>query len=237
MDEITLLGRAIPDVPPPSTQAVARARARLSAGTGPARSRSGWAWALAAASATVAVAVTVTFAVAGADPEPPSSVSPVKPPSPATSVEPPSGYEGLKLLRSRTMATSATKVTLRFRPTSTDTAIMLRCAEPGSVVFTYEARKNGASSSGGVCGPDGMRSKHDDKRYEPGWADRTHTVTFWVFPPDAPILKGRESLNCRAEVCDGRYVLRSPENADRLAAALGDRPGAWSVAVYDAPAG
>lgn len=237
MDEIALLRQAVPEVPPPSPQAVARARARLAAGTVPARRRSGWAWALAAASATVAVAVAVTSAVTVADPEPPSPASPVKPPSPAASVEPPSGYEGLKLLRSKTVATSAAKVTLRFRPTGTDTAIVLRCAEPGSVVFTYEARKNGASSSVGVCGPDGTRSRHDDKRYEPGWAARTHAVTFWVFPPDAPILKGRESRDCRAKVCDGRYVLDSPENADRLAARLGSRPGAWSVAVYDAPAG
>ncbi|WP_406319267.1 hypothetical protein OHA77_18495 [Streptosporangium sp. NBC_01639] len=80
-------------------------------------------------------------------------------------------------------------------------------------------------------------SKEDEKRYEPGWAARTHAVTFWVFPPDAPILKGPESRDRRAKVCDGRYVLDSPENADRLAAMLGSRPGAWSVAVYDAPAG
>lgn len=42
-------------------------------------------------------------------------------------------------------------------------------------------------------------------------------VTVWVFPPDAPA------------------DLRSSEDAQRAAAELGERPGAWSAGVYDRP--
>jgi hypothetical protein len=69
--------------------------------------------------------------------------------------------------------------------------------------------------------------------HEPGWTSRTHTVTFWVFPPDAPILSGRDALDCDEAPCDGKYELRA-ETASALAAKVGKRPQPWSVAVYDA---
>ncbi|GGT05295.1 hypothetical protein GCM10010156_73780 [Planobispora rosea] len=240
MDEITLLGRAVPDAPPPSPQAVTRARARLTAaerrpaGHRPPGRGSGWTWALACAAATAAVTLAVVFLAGG-----PAAPSPVTPPTvssapSAPSVEPPATYQGLRILRSETSQNTAAKITLRFRPTSAKTAIVLRCSEPGSLVLASEARDDGLSEAYGVCGPDGTRSRFDDKSYEPGWTSRTHTVTFWVFPPDAPILSGRDAHDCDRAACGGKYKL-STESAGAIAARLGERPQPWSVTVYDSP--
>jgi len=81
-----------------------------------------------------------------------------------------------------------------------------------------------------------VRGKHDDKRYGPGWVGRPHTITFWVFPPDAPILGGRAAALCQELVCDGGYDVDEPRAAEHLAARLGESGGAWSVAIYDRPA-
>ncbi|GIH79908.1 hypothetical protein [Planobispora longispora] len=241
MDEITLLGRAIPDAPPPSPQVVARARARLTAGERrpaghrPPGRRSGWTWALVCAAATAAVTLAVVFLAGG-----PTAPSPVTPPTlpptvPSTpSVEPPATYQGLRILRTETSQSTAAKITLRFRPTSVKTAIVLRCSAPGSRVLVSETHDDGLSEASGVCGPDGTRSRFDDKSYEPGWTSRTHTVTFWVFPPDAPILSSRVEHNCNRAMCDGKHRL-STETASTIAARLGERPQPWSVAVYDSP--
>ncbi|MFI6508382.1 hypothetical protein ACIBCT_12305 [Streptosporangium sp. NPDC050855] len=242
MDEISLLGQAVPDVPPPSSQVVARARDRLTAeerrptGRRSSRRRPGWAWALACAAVTAVVAFAVVIMTGGLTAPSPIAPSPSVPPTsvPLTpSVEPPATYEGLRLLRSKTARSTATKVTLRFRPTSTRTAIVLRCSAPGSFVLVSEPWEHGLSEAPGVCGPDGTRSRFGDKSHEPGWTSRTHTVTFWVFPPDAPIMSPRDAFRCGKAVCDGRYRLDT-KTADTLAARIGTRPQPWSVAVYDA---
>ncbi|MEU4835196.1 hypothetical protein [Streptosporangium sp. NPDC023615] len=239
MDEITLLGRAVPDEPPPSPQVVARARARLAAeerrSAGRRRRNAGttsrWTWALACAVATAVVAFAAVVITGG-----PTTPPPIAPPTsvPSTpSVKPPATYEGLRLLRSRTVRSTATKVTLRFRPTSTGTAIVLRCSAPGSFVLASEPWKNGLSEATGICGPDGTRNRFDDKSHESGWAGRTHTVTFWVFPPDAPVLSAREAFSCRKTLCDGKYRLNT-NTADAIVGRIGKRSQPWSVAVYDA---
>ncbi|GAA2991725.1 hypothetical protein [Streptosporangium longisporum] len=242
MDEISLLGRAVPDVPPPSSQVVARARDRLAAeerrptGHRGSRRRPGWTWALACAAVTAVVAFAVVTMTGGLTAPSPIAPSPSTPPTsvlPAPSVKPPATYEGLPLLRSKTARSTATKVTLRFRPTSTRTAIVLRCSAPGSFVLASEPRKHVLSEARGICGPDGTRSRFDDKSHEPGWTSRTHTVTFWVFPPDAPIISPPDEYGCRKASCDGRYKLHT-NTADALAARIGTRPQPWSVAVYDA---
>jgi hypothetical protein len=128
----------------------------------------------------------------------------------------------------------ATKVTVTFRPASTDTAIVVRCA--GSIVFTFETTPVGRGSTGDLCGPDGVRGKHDDKRYGPGWVGRPRTITFWVFPPDAPILGAvpRPFVKSWSVTADTTWT--NPRAAEHLAARLGESGGAWSVASYDRPA-
>ncbi|GAA3167145.1 hypothetical protein GCM10020001_110870 [Nonomuraea salmonea] len=74
-----------------------------------------------------------------------------------------------------------------------------------------------------------------DKAHEPGWLGRDHQITIWVFPQMPPVARGRGSCP-RKDACKGRYDLSDPKTADRLAAKLGKRPGAWSIAAYDAPA-
>ncbi|QYC38968.1 hypothetical protein Nocox_06705 [Nonomuraea coxensis DSM 45129] len=237
MDEITLLARAIPDEPPPSAETVARARARLTArhaegrpprrrwGRGRGR-RWGWGWTAGAAVATAAVVMTVVLSVSNLTgvPEPAPPASP-----PPAFEQPPHAYEGLNRLSAATAPRSAAKVRLRFRPTSENVKIVIFCREPGSIFFTHE----GTSGAAGVCGPDGGLSMLADKAYEPGWLGRDHQITVWVFPPDAPVVRGRGACPSK-DACEGRHELSGPEAADRLAAELGERPGAWSVAAYDA---
>ncbi|MEU0484972.1 hypothetical protein ABZ260_38065 [Streptosporangium sp. NPDC006013] len=231
MDEITLLAQAVPDVPPPSAETVARARARLTARQTSVRRlhpRRHWGWTAGAAVATMAVVTTVVMLVSNlvgvSEPAPP-------PAAPPTFKQAPRVYKGLDRLARARMPQSATKVSLRFRPTSEKIAIVIFCQKPGSIFFSNE----GLSSAGGVCGPDGGLSMLADKAHEPGWLGRDHKITFWVFPPDAPIARGRDS--CPPEgACERKYDLSNPKTADQLAAKLGKRPGAWSVAAYDVPA-
>ncbi|MGW0808922.1 hypothetical protein [Nonomuraea sp. NPDC002799] len=229
MDEVTLLAQAVPDVPPPSSETVARARARLAARHAFARRpRTRWYWTTGAAVATTVVVTTVVMLVSNlvgaSEPAPPPAASPAFEQEPRV-------YKGLDRLAGARMPESATKVSLRFRPTSKKIAIVIFCQTPGSIFFSHEA----GSSAGGVCGPDGALSMLADKAYEPGWLGRDHNITFWVFPPDAPVARGRGSCP-PAGVCERKYELSSPKTADRLAAKLGRRPGAWSVAAYDVPA-
>ncbi|MFC4536026.1 hypothetical protein [Sphaerisporangium dianthi] len=230
MDEFTLLARAVPDVPPPSAETVARARERLATRQAPARrprTRRHWGWPVGAAVATAVVVTTVVIV---------SNLVGVSGPAPSPAAPPafeqaPRAYKGLDHLAGARMPRSATKVSLRFRPSSVKIAIVVYCQTPGSIFYSNE----GGSSAGGVCGPDGALSMLADKAHEPGWLGRDHTITFWVFPPDAPVARGRGA--CVPEgACEGKYDLTSPKTADRLAADLGERPGAWSVAAYDAPA-
>ncbi|MEW9528346.1 hypothetical protein [Microbispora sp. NPDC049125] len=231
MDEITLLAQAVPDVPPPSAETVARARARLAAQQAPVRhprTRRHWGWTAGAAVATAVVVMTVVMLVSNlagvSEPAPPLASSPAFEQAPRV-------YKGLDRLAGAGMPRSATKVTLRFRPASKKIAIVIFCETPGSIFYS----KEGGSGAGGVCGPDGALSMLADKAYERGWLGRDHNITFWVFPPDAPVARGRGS--CRSEsTCEGKYDLSDPKTADRLAAELGERPGAWSVAAYDVPA-
>jgi hypothetical protein len=231
MDEITLLAQAVPDVPPPSAETVARARARLAARRTPVRrprTRRHWGWTAGAAVATAAVVTTVAMLVSNlvgvSHPAPPPAARPAFEQAPRV-------YKGLDRLAEARMPQSATKVSLQFRPTSKKIAIVVFCQTPGSIFFSYE----GTSGAGGTCGPNGALSMLADKGYEPGWLGRDHQMTFWVFPPDAPVARGRGS--CLPEhACKGMYDLSYPKTADRLAAKLGERPGAWSVAAYDVPA-
>ncbi|MEU7749208.1 hypothetical protein [Nonomuraea sp. NPDC049158] len=230
MDEVTLLAQAVPDVPPPSAETVARARARLAARQAPLRvlrTRRHWGWTLGAAVATTAVVTTVVMVVSnlvgGSEPAPP-------PAAPPSFERAPDVYKGLDRLADARASRSATKVSLRFRPTSKKIAIVVFCQTPGSIFMSRE----GTSSAGGMCGPDGSLSMLADKAYEPGWLGREHKVTFWVFPPDAPAVRGRGSC---PSGCEKQYDLSKPGTADQLAAKLGKRPGGWSVAAYDVPAG
>ncbi|GIH23763.1 hypothetical protein Aph01nite_20730 [Acrocarpospora phusangensis] len=184
-------------------------------------------WAIAVAAASVLV-LGVTLPVLRS-PEPTVAV-----PGPAKAdVLPLPEYEGLPLLASETATQTGTKVTLRFRPASEQTKIVLRCERPMSIAYAIERHRGGVSSAGGVCGPDGARSRYDDKAFEEEWTTREHVVTFWVFPPDAPVLRDSTAQrDCREAVCDGKYRL-SPSTVDDLARAVGKQPGAWSVAVYD----
>jgi hypothetical protein len=232
MDEITLLAQAVPEVPPPSAETVARARARLAARRAPVRRRRHWGWTAGAAVATTAVVTTVVMLVSNltgvSEPAPPPAARPTTPPA---FEQAPRVYKGLDRLAEARMRQSATKASLRFRPTSKKIAIVVFCQTPGSFFFSYE----GTSSAYGTCGPDGALSMLADKAYEPGWLGRDHHITFRVFPPDAPVARGRGS--CVPEgACEGKHDLSSPKAADRLAAELGERPGAWSVAAYDVPA-
>ena len=118
----------------------------------------------------------------------------------------------------------ATKVTVTFRPASTDTAIVVRCA--GSIVFTFETTPVGRGSTGDLCGPDGVRGKHDDKRYGPGWVGRPRTITFWVFPPDAPILGAvpRPSVKSWSVTADTTWTNRGrPSTSPRGSARARER--------------
>ncbi|MFD1538809.1 hypothetical protein [Nonomuraea guangzhouensis] len=233
MDEVTLLAQAVPDVPPPSAETVARARARLATRQAPARrprTRRHWGWTAGAAVATMAVVTSVVMLVSNlagvSEPAPRPAASPSSP----AFEQAPRVYKGLGRLAGARMSQSATKVGLRFRPTSKKIAIVVFCQRPGSIFFSSEA----GSSAGGVCGPDGALSRLADKAYEPGWLGREHDITFWVFPPDAPVARGRASCP-PGGACGKKYDLSSPKTADRLAAELGKRPGAWSVAAYDVP--
>ncbi|MGW4802175.1 hypothetical protein ACWEPC_58155 [Nonomuraea sp. NPDC004297] len=234
MDEVTMLAQAVPDVPPPSAETVARARARLAARQAPARRaparrpRTRWGWTAGAAVATTVVVMTVVMLVSNlvgvSEPPPPPAASPAFEQAPRV-------YKGLDRLAGARMSQSATKVSLRFRPTSKKITVVIFCQMPGSIFFSTE----GGSSAGGMCGPDGALSMLADKAHEPGWLGREHEITFWVFPPDAPVARGRSS--CPPEgACERKYNLSSATTADRLAAKLGKRLGAWSVAAYDAPA-
>ncbi|MEU7858471.1 hypothetical protein [Nonomuraea sp. NPDC049141] len=231
MDEVTLLAQAVPDVPPPSAETVARARARLATRHAPVRrprTRRHWGWTAGAAVATMVVVTTVAMLVSNlagvSDPAPPPAASPPFEQAPPV-------YKGLDRLAGARMPQSATKVSLRFRPTSEKIAIVIFCQTPGSIFFSNE----GGSSAGGVCGPDGGLSMLADKAHEPGWLGREHKITFWLFPPDAPVARGRSSCPPKG-ACEQKHDLSSPKTADRLAAKLGKRPGAWSVAAYDVPA-
>ncbi|MGA4990749.1 hypothetical protein [Nonomuraea bangladeshensis] len=228
MDEITLLAQAIPDEPPPSAETVARARARLATRQGAtrrARPRWGWGWTAGAALATAAVVTAVVMAVSNLT----VVTGPASPPSPPPAFEePPRAYKGLNLLAATAGPRSATKARLRFRPTSENVKLVIFCQEPGSIFFTHE----GTSSAAGTCGPDGGLSMLADKAYEPGWLGRDHEVTVWVFPPDAPVVRGRGACPSK-DACEGKHELSGPKAADRLAAELGERPGAWSAAAYD----
>ncbi|MGW5687134.1 hypothetical protein [Nonomuraea sp. NPDC003754] len=231
MDEVTLLAQAIPDVPQPSAETVARARARLAALDDPVRRPRPlrrWAWTAGAGVATIAVVTAVIMLVShlGGVPEPAP-----QPAAPPAFQQAPRVHQGLHRLAGARMPQSATKTTLRFRPTSERIAIVLFCQKPGSIFFSNE----GGSSAGGTCGPDGAPSMLADKAHEPGWLGRDHEITFWVFPPDAPVARGRKACPPQGS-CDGAYELPEPETADRLAAELGSRPGAWSVAAYDVQA-
>ncbi|MGV9377957.1 hypothetical protein ACWDRB_19185 [Nonomuraea sp. NPDC003707] len=235
MDEITLLAQAIPDEPPPSAETVARARARLIARQAPVRQprprrQWGWGWTAGAAVVTASVVMTVVMLVSNLTgvPEPAPLAPPAAPPA---FEEPPHAYEGLKRLSATTVPQSATKERLRFRPTSENIKIVIFCQKPGSIFFTNE----GTSSASGKCGPDGGLSMLADKAHEPGWLGRDHQITVWVFPPDAPVARGGGSCSPK-DACKGRYDLSDPKTADRLAAELGKRPGAWSIAAYDTPA-
>ncbi|MFI6733916.1 hypothetical protein ACIBI9_13375 [Nonomuraea sp. NPDC050451] len=235
MDEITLLAQEIPDEPPPSAETVARARARLIARQAAVRQprprrQWGWGWTAGAAVVTAGVVMTVVMLVSNliGVPEP----APLAPPAPPPAFEePPRAYKGLNRLSATTVPRSATKERLRFRPTSENIKIVIFCQEPGSVFFTNE----GTSSAGGICGPDGGLSMLADKAHEPGWLGRDHQITVWVFPPDPAVARGRGSCPSK-DACKGRYNLYNPKTADRLAAKLGKRPGAWSIAAYDASA-
>ncbi|MFK4037068.1 hypothetical protein ACI2LC_14855 [Nonomuraea wenchangensis] len=233
MDEITLLAQAIPDEPPPSAETVARARARLSARHGAARPprprrRRRWGWTVGAAVATAAVVTAVVVSVSNltgvTGPAPLAS-----PPPPPAFEEPPHAYKGLNRLSATAAPRSATKKRIRFHPTSENVKLVIFCQEPGSIFFTHE----GTSGATGTCGPDGGLSMLADKAYEPGWLGRDHQVTVWVFPPDAPVARGRGACPSK-DACDGLHELSGPKAADRLAAELGERAGAWSVAAYDA---
>jgi hypothetical protein len=184
MDEVTLLAQAVPDVPPPSAETVAMARARLAARQAPVRrtrtrrprTHWHWGWATGAAVATTAVVMTVFMLMSNVvgvfEPAPPPAASPAFEQAPRV-------YKGLDRLAGARMPQSATKVSLRFRPTSEKIAIVIFCQTPGSF-FTSNER---GSSAGGVCGPDGALSMLGDKAFEPGWLGRDHEITFWVFPP------------------------------------------------------
>ncbi|MED7927188.1 hypothetical protein SMD20_23225 [Nonomuraea sp. LP-02] len=228
MDEITLLARAIPDEPPPSAETVARARARLAtrhAATRRVRPRWGWGWTAGAALATTAVVMAVVMSVSNLT----GVTGPASPPSPPPAFEePPHAYKGLNRLAATAAPRSATKERIRFRPTSENVKLVIFCQEPGSIFYTQE----GTSGAGGTCGPDGGLSMLADKAYEPGWLGRDHEITVWVFPPDAPIVRGRGACASK-DACEGKHELSGPKAADRLAAELGERPGAWSVAAYD----
>ncbi|WP_431895493.1 hypothetical protein [Nonomuraea sp. bgisy101] len=231
MDEVTLLAQAVPDVPPPSAETVARARARIAAREAPARRprvRPHWGWTAGAAVATTAVVTAVVMMVSNLAGVPESASPPGPPPA---FQQAPRVHKGLDRLAAARMPRSATKASLRFRPTSTKIAIVVFCEKPGSIFFSSE----GGSSAGGICGPDGALSMLADKAHEPGWLGREHEITFWVFPPDAPVVRGRSSCPARGS-CDGKEVLSTPGAADRLVGKLGKRPGAWSVAAYDVPA-
>ncbi|WP_214316931.1 hypothetical protein [Nonomuraea sediminis] len=224
MDEVALIAQAVPDAPPPASEVVARARARLAAHEHPvrqARMRRGWGWTAGAAVATAAVVVAVVMLVSNLAGAP----EPAPPAVPPAYEQAPRVYKGLDRLAGEGMPRSATKVTIRFRPTSVKIALVVFCQQPGSIFYSREA----GSGAGGTCGPAGGLSMLADKAHEPGWLGRDHQVTFWVFPPDAPVARGRGS-------CRGCRDLSDPRAPDRLAAELGRRPGAWSVAAYDVPA-
>ncbi|MET8870243.1 hypothetical protein ABZW11_45530 [Nonomuraea sp. NPDC004580] len=235
MDEITLLAQVIPDEPPPSAETVARARARLTAGRAAARQprsrrRWGWGWTAGAAVVTAAVVMTVVMLVSNLIGVP-EAVPLAQPTTPPAFEDPPRAYKGLNRLSAAIAPRSATKERLRFRPTSENIKIVIFCEKPGSIFFTHE----GTSSASGICGPDGGLSMLADKAHEPGWLGRDHEINIWVFPPDAPVVRGRASCPSK-DACKGKYDLSYPKTADRLAAELGKRPGAWSIAAYDVPA-
>jgi hypothetical protein len=90
MDEISLLAKALPDAPPPTSQVTARAHARLAAATARAdarlrprpmagRFRGGWAWAVGTAIATASVITAVTLIATGLGVTPGPAAQPAEP--------------------------------------------------------------------------------------------------------------------------------------------------------------
>ncbi|GAA3423153.1 hypothetical protein GCM10018953_03360 [Streptosporangium nondiastaticum] len=147
---------------------------------------------------------------------------------------------------------------LKFRPTSRFTGLRITCADPRSWVVVIFWQKHGPSG-GHVrdsCRTDTPPLKDDearrldsqfDKMSAPAdWTRKEQAATIWVLPSDARVInasemsrKGCEPSMKKIRKCDGKYpmtALTDPGVMAELSAELGDRPGRWSVGIYDRPA-
>ncbi|MED7923877.1 hypothetical protein SMD20_06525 [Nonomuraea sp. LP-02] len=204
-----------------------------------------------AAGGALAAAVTLAFALPVIRQEaPPVSMTARQPADTARmdrAPEPPASYQvvlfterfELPLIHAERFSTVGVPRTVTFSPASVYTGYKVVCADPRAWVVTFIDTKGGEpGGTSGRCGKGGG-GHHDGLSAPSGWLKRPQSLETWVFPADAPIRKVMESIaGCDRTGCDETdqaRALRDPEVRDRLAAEVGEQPGAWAVGVYDAP--
>ncbi|QYC42507.1 hypothetical protein Nocox_24520 [Nonomuraea coxensis DSM 45129] len=204
------------------------------------------------AGGALAAAVTLAFTLPISRPEaPPVSTAASGPADTARmgrAPEPPATFPvvlsterfELPLIHAERFSTVGVPRTVTFTPASHYTGYKVVCADPRAWVVTVAATKSGEpSGTTGRCGKEGGGGHHDGLSAPSGWLKRPQSVEVWVFPADAPIRKVMEPIvGCDRTGCDEKgqaWALANPEVRDRLAAEVGEQPGAWAVGVYDAP--
>ncbi|MFC4060896.1 hypothetical protein ACFOWE_21545 [Planomonospora corallina] len=150
----------------------------------------------------------------------------------------------LSLIHSRRFETVGVGETVTFTPTSHFTGNKVVCDDPRAWVVTDLPLRGGESGgTAGRCGD--LAGGHHDRLSAPsGWLEGPQSMKVWVFPADAPVREVAEAVTgCRPVVkpggCDEAAqvrALRDPEVRRRLSLRTGERPGGWTVGIYDRPA-
>lgn len=145
----------------------------------------------------------------------------------------------LPLIHAEHFSTVGGPRTVTFTPVSYFTGFKVLCADPQAwVVTTGETKSGEPSGTSGRCAKGGG-IQHDELSAPADWLERPQSLKVWVFPADAPIRKVMKStIGCEPKGCEEdayAEALFRPEVRDRLAAEVGEQPGAWVVGVYDAP--
>ncbi|MEW9547963.1 hypothetical protein [Nonomuraea sp. NPDC050783] len=149
----------------------------------------------------------------------------------------------LPLLHSERFTTTGAVRTVTFTPASYYTGYMVVCDDPRAWVVIQGKLKGGeAGGTSGRCAP--LGGGHHDKSSAPAdWLKRPQSVKVWVFPADAPVREVAQAvagcpLTRKSKECDDEaaaHALMRPEVRERLSSEVGERPGGWTVGVYDRP--
>ncbi|WP_405145999.1 hypothetical protein OG589_03250 [Sphaerisporangium sp. NBC_01403] len=174
-----------------------------------------------------------------------------------TGVQLPETVEGsldeLSLIHVETHEFVGQRVEVTFRPTTAYTGRAIRCADPMAWVLVREGPpllvREGPPRFSHVefsrCDArqgSGLDSQHTEESVDAGWLAGPQTIEVWVFPADAPISDGPPGdpyANCKVAdrkqgTCDGKFTQETlASKPERIAAAVGRRPGLWSVGIYD----